>query len=159
MNYGENIFIRLISRREERGKKSMTNNELFKKVKDLYLPIGEYALFGSVPMGVRGLRECHDIDIIVTEKLWNEYRDKYGWSLVKTQHENKYSDGLRNNDIEMWKDWWPKWDIKKLIQGAEIIDGLPFVKLEEVLKWKKHIAREKDLKDVKIIEKFLAKKN
>ncbi len=44
----------------------MTNKELFKKVKNLNLPIGDYALFGSAPMGIRGLRECHDIDIIVT---------------------------------------------------------------------------------------------
>lgn len=135
----------------------MVNNELFKKVKDLNLPIGEYALFGSAPMGIRGLRECNDVDIIVTEKLWNEYKSKQGWKFkrVKGYDSNKYFEGLQNDDIELWKDWWPKWDIKNLIQEAEIINSLPFVKLEKVLKWKKYIAREKDLKDIKIIEKFL----
>jgi len=42
-----------------------------------------------------------------------------------------------------------------LIDGAEIIDGLPFVKLERVLAWKKLNTREKDLKDIEVIEKFL----
>lgn len=136
----------------------MTNKELFQKVKNLNLPIGEYALFGSTPMGIRGLRDCYDVDIIVTEKLWNEYRNKPEWTLKKSEEPDKYSDGLRNDNIELWKDWWPEWDIKKLIQEAEIIDDLPFVKLEEVLKWKKYVAREKDLQDVKIIENFLNKK-
>lgn len=65
---------------------------------------------------------------------------------------------MRNNNIELWKDWWLGWDIKRLIREAEIIDGLPFVKLKYVLKWKKFTARKKDLKDVKIIEKFLKTK-
>lgn len=133
----------------------MTNKKLFQKAKDLNLPFGEHALFGSAPMGVRGLRDCHDVDIIVTETLWNDYKMKLNWSLVRTKNKDKCSDGLRNDSIELWKDWWPEWDINKLIQEAEMIDGLPFVKLEEVLKWKKQIAREKDLRDVKIIEKFL----
>lgn len=133
----------------------MTNKKLFQKVKDLNLPVGKYALFGSAPMGVRGLRDCHDIDVIVTETLWNDYKMKPDWSLARTKNKDKHSDGLRNDNIELWKDWWPEWDINKLIQEAEMIDGLPFVKLEEVLKWKKQIAREKDLMDVKIIEKFL----
>ena len=132
----------------------MGNEELFQKVKELNLPIGEYALFGSAPMGVRGLRECHDIDIIVTEKLWNDYKNKSEWKLMEIREDNNYFEGLRNDDIELWKDWWPGWNVDKLIQEAEIIDGLPFVKLEEVIKWKRFRAREKDLKDVEIIEKF-----
>jgi hypothetical protein len=132
----------------------MGNKELFQKVKELNLPIGEYALFGSAPMGVRGLRECHDIDIIVTEKLWNDYKNKSEWKLMEIREDNNYFEGLRNDDIELWKDWWPGWNVDKLIQEAEIIDGLPFVKLEEVIKWKRFRAREKDLKDVEIIEKF-----
>jgi len=44
-----------------------------------------------------------------------------------------------------------------LIDDAEIIDGLPFVKLEYVVKYKKQDGREKDLKDIETIEKFLLK--
>lgn len=132
----------------------MRNKKLFQEVKRLNLPIGEYALFGSAPMGVRGIRECRDIDIIVSEKLWNEYEYKIEWELVETQDRNNYSDGLRNNDIELWRDWWSGWNIEKLIKEAEIIDDLPFVKIKEVVKWKSFTAREKDLKDLKIIEDF-----
>ncbi len=46
----------------------------------LGLPLGKYALFGSAPMGTRNLRDCHDADIIMSEDIWNTYRDKAGWT-------------------------------------------------------------------------------
>jgi hypothetical protein len=42
-----------------------------------------------------------------------------------------------------------------LINESEIIDDLPFVKLKEVLKWKKMRNKEKDKKDIELIKKFL----
>lgn len=131
----------------------MSNSVLFKKVKELKLPQGKYALFGSAQLGIRGLRECDDIDIIVTEDLWNEYRKK-NWEtrIIPSGDECLWQDG-----IELWKDWKPgEWDVGQLIKETEIIEGLPFVKLETVLEWKKIKGGEKDLKDIEIIEKFLA---
>jgi hypothetical protein len=130
----------------------MSNKELFQKAKDLQLPIGQYALFGSTPLGVRNLRDCHDVDIIVTEDLWNKFKNE-NWEIITV---NDGVQKLSKDDIEILKNWYPgEWDIKKLIEEAEIIDELPFVKLKEVLKWKKLFNREKDQKDIKIIEEFL----
>ena len=134
----------------------MNNNDLFRRVKEIRLPPGRYALFGSAPMGIRGLKVCQDADIIVTENLWDEYMNK-GWEIKTMPHGSRY---LRDNKIELWKDWYPgNWDIGQLIREAEMIDALPFVKLETVLKWKKAAARENDLKDIDIIEEYLRKTN
>ena len=131
------------------------NQELFKKVKELNLPIGKYALFGSTPLGIRNLKNCHDIDIVVAEELWDEYKNKAEWELKEMP--NKFKDVyLCNGDIELWKNWRPEnWDIRDLIRNAEIIEGLPFVKLEEVIKWKKMNGREKDLMDVEVAENYI----
>jgi hypothetical protein len=68
-------------------------------------------------------------------------------------------DYLENGEIELWKNWRPgEWDVQKLIDEAEIIDGLPFASLESVVTWKRMSAREKDLKDVEVIENFLKAK-
>jgi 8-oxo-dGTP pyrophosphatase MutT (NUDIX family) len=133
----------------------MINNELFKRVKSLNLPIGEYAIFGSGPLGIRNLREIHDMDIIVSEKVYSQYKGKEGWEIRDIENDN----GLVNEElaIEMWNDWGNGWDVDEAIKEAEIIEGLAFVKLEWLLKWKKYLNREKDLKDIEIIEKYLTK--
>ncbi len=129
------------------------NNGLFQKLKELNLPRGKFAVFGSGPMAVRGLRECRDLDIIVTEDVFDKYKEVSGWEMKELQSGESY---LENNNIEFYKDWSPgKWDVQKLINEAEIIDDLPFVKLEEILKWKNILRREKDLADIKLLEDYL----
>ncbi|HNW09239.1 MAG TPA: hypothetical protein PK619_03640 [bacterium] len=130
------------------------NNNLFKKVRELKLPPGEYVLFGSAPLAVRRLRNCQDIDIIATDDLWNEYKEK-GWETRIAASGSQY---LWRDNIELYKEWKPgEWNIKALIVEADIIDELPFVKLERVLEWKKLSKREKDLKDIEMVEEFLKK--
>lgn len=43
------------------------------------------------------------------------------------------------------------------IENPLIIEGVSFVSLEEFVKWKKDLERDKDLKDVKLIEEYLQK--
>ncbi|MGA3020599.1 MAG: hypothetical protein ABSD68_01460 [Candidatus Micrarchaeales archaeon] len=132
--------------------------EIANKIKKLSLPLGEYALFGSVPLAAHGIRESRDIDIVAMPKLYNRLRMLQGWK------EGIFPSGdkvLRKDDVEMCKDWNYKSynpSVKKLITEADIIDGIPVVKLEETLAWKKAFGREKDLKDVKLIEKYFSKK-
>jgi hypothetical protein len=57
----------------------------------------------------------------------------------------------------MGRDWHEGWGVEKMIKEADIIDGLPFVKLEYLIEWKKFFRREKDLKDIELIEEFLKK--
>lgn len=159
----QNITVEYVFEQTYKNCYPQKNQNLFQKVKELNLPVGKYAIFGSGPMGIRGLKGCHDADLIVTEDIWEEYKKKDEWKLNKMHHNNQ-SEYLRfgdeqNGQIELWKDWFPgEWDIKKLIKEAEIINGLPFVKLDYVIKWKKLNGREKDLKDTEIIERFLQNK-
>lgn len=122
-------------------------NILFEKLKELNLPIGKYAVFGSGPMCIRRIRENRDIDVIVTKDIFEMYKKNPDWELKRC---NK-SDYLENKnfEIELWEDWAPgEWNVEDLINDSEIINDLPFVKLEYVKEWKKIHGREKDLKDV-----------
>lgn len=129
---------------------------LLARVKELKLPAGQYAIFGSGPMGVRGLRECKDIDVLVAENIFDEYKNKSGWTTKKF---NEHLDYLENNGIELWSEWGPgEWDEAALIAEAEMIEGLPFVKLETMVEWKKRGGRPKDLADVQTVEEYLSDK-
>lgn len=151
---GEGGRIRKEIQKVSRGM-SNNNQRLFRKVKELGLPRGEYALFGSAPMGIRGIKECNDVDIIVTEKLWQEYLTKPGWEYTTTENGVEHIEST-DDDIEIWRDWQPWYqDITQFIDTAEMTDDLPFVKLEYVLEWKRKFGRKKDLRDVAVIEDFL----
>ncbi len=133
------------------------NKDLFEKFKELNLPIGEYAIFGSGPMAARGLKQSNDIDAIVTDRIFNEYKNKPEWKLKEIGDWGV--ELISCGEIEMLNGWGPgKWDTQKIISEAEIINGLAFVKLGEVLKWKKMMVREKDKKDIELIEEYLNKK-
>lgn len=126
----------------------MKYEELLEEVKTLNLDIKEYAVFGSGPLAVRGLRESNDIDIIVTEKLWENLE----------KQNDVQDDRIIIGNVEIWHNWKP-WieDIEQLIKSAELIKETPHVQLKYIKEWKKKMGREKDLQDIRLIEKFLDK--
>lgn len=139
----------------ENGSAISINKKLFNKVRVLNLPAGEYALFGSAPLGIRGIKECRDADVIVSHRVFEGFRGVSGWEIKTTDFGMEY---LSSGQVELWKNWHPgTWNIEELIRDAEIIDGLPFVRLERVLEWKKILKREKDISDIALIEQFLGR--
>jgi len=125
---------------------------MFQQLDALNLPKGSYAIFGSGPMFAHGLKELHDLDLLVTPEVFAEFSHKPGWTFRE-----ECDDLIQCGDLEMVATWKPGvWDIAKLIAEAEEIDGYPYVRLEEVLKWKKIRNKEKDLRDIEILEKYFA---
>ena len=119
-------------------------------LKKLKLPADKFAVFGSGAMAIRGIRDSNDLDIIVKKDLWEKIDRKY---MARNNQ-----GGVLIGEIDVAKDWLPYFDdVDELIDTADVINGVRFVKLEHVLKWKKAMAREKDKKDVKLIEEFLKK--
>lgn len=127
--------------------------ELLEQVRDLGLPLGSFVLFGSAPMGVRGIREMKDADILVTPEIFEDFRKKSDWVWEK---KSSGSECLRCGVLEMFSDWRPgEWNVATLIAEAEVIEGLPFVKLEDVKRWKQLRNSEKDKNDIQLIDCFM----
>jgi hypothetical protein len=99
-----------------------------RELKALNLPKGKYAIFGSGPIAVRNIRDSHDVDIIVTADLWDELKQKYG------EHIKQEPLSIVIGNIEIYPRWLDFSDkINEMIDSAEIIEGLPFVRLEYVM--------------------------
>jgi hypothetical protein len=127
------------------------------EVQKLELPLGEYAVVGSGPLAVRGIREAHDIDLVVTPQLYDQLK-KDGWD---EEHipDSKREWVLSHGPFDVAATWSVEGyepEVPQLIADAELIDGVAFVRLEDVMRWKKACAREKDLADIRLIEQFLA---
>ncbi len=129
----------------------MKIEELVKNLKRQGFPKGEYAVFGSATLAIRGLREAPNIDVIVTNKLWSKLlEDKYAPD----------EEGFIRIGLIKISNWWfapTRKDIPTMIKEAEIIDGVPFVRLEEVRDYKAFLNREKDINDIKLIDQYLAR--
>jgi hypothetical protein len=115
----------------------------------LNLPAGKFAIFGSGPIAVRGIREPEDLDVIVKLDVWDTLIKKYPEAL------SYKPTCLKIGNVEIYKDWMELSDrINEMIDTAEKIMDYPFVQLKYVEEWKVRVGREKDLKDVELIEKY-----
>ena len=133
-------------------------DEIVDRVKGLELPMGEYALFGSVPLAAHRIRESRDVDLLVTIELYQELRLR-GWKEKKTGIGREV---IVSGCFEAGYSWTYgkyKSDAKKLIENAEIVNGVPVVALEEVIKWKRALGRKKDLKDIISIERYYLRRD
>lgn len=118
--------------------------DLIKEVKALDLPFGEYVVFGSCPLHIHGIRESKDIDLLVSPKLFSQL-EKQGWTAEFFESGEKHlTKGIADAFVQ-WDYGAYNPSLDELIKSADVVEGIPFVCLDEVLKWKKAFGREKDL--------------
>lgn len=141
---------------------SENNKAKFEAVKQLNFPIGHYMICGSGPLGIRNLRPVRDIDIAVTNDLWNRLKETY-----PVIQEQNYKRLIISKDlIEVIGEFGqcsPYYSenaggfdaVEERIARAEVIDDLPFEALEDVIYFKKIMCREKDLNDIFTLQKLV----
>ncbi len=133
-----------------------SSKDIIKAVKALDLPLGKYAVAGSCCLEIRGLRKAKDIDIVALPELRIMIIQKGGFL---NNHPEKPESLFRDN-LEIGFDWnfgFYSRPVEDVIKEAEIIQGIPFVPLDEILRLKKAWGREKDIQDIKLIGEYLKK--
>lgn len=127
------------------------------KIKSLKLPIGQYVVVASAVMEIHGIRKSNDIDIAVTPSLHQDLINTGEWD----QHIKYGKVFLKKEGVDIipqlnWEQY--QTTTNDVIKSADIIEGVPFMNLEELCKFKSVLAREKDLKDIKLIKQHLSPK-
>jgi hypothetical protein len=125
-------------------------DHLFGLLRSLGLPAGDYAVFGSGPLLVRGIIErAGDLDVICRGPAWDRAQ-ALGQAVeldgvpVVSLFGGLITLGCRWSVGEV--------DIGRLIDTAEAIDGLPFVRLEHVMAYKRLADRPKDREHLRRLE-------
>ncbi|MDH4125340.1 MAG: hypothetical protein OEW64_08970 [Gammaproteobacteria bacterium] len=131
---------------------------LFEKVRSLNLPAGDFAIFGSGPLLVRGIiHEVQDIDIICRGAAWRRAQELGELSYLADF--DLYVVSLDNDRISLGCRWGIGcFDIDELIDSAEVISGLPFVRLNFVIDYKRIAARPKDLVHLDLADAWIGAK-
>ena len=111
----------------------------------LNLPIEHYAIAGSGPLAIRGIRENRGLDVVVDSYLWDRLTKDY---LVDSR-------GIISvGEIEFSHRWFGH-DVEGMIYSADIIGGLPYVSLPYTQLWKAQVHRTKDALDLFGIEQYI----
>lgn len=130
---------------------------IVERVKALKFPTGSYVVFGSGPLEAHGIRDAHDTDILVTEEYFRTLQKQGTWTYTQLPDHHEI---LQQGEITIYYSWAPdSWDVPQMIKDAEMIDGVPFVRLETVLDWKKIRNNAKDVRDIELIRTYLASRS
>lgn len=137
----------------------LSSHPLITYLQSLDVSRDDFAIFGSGPMfavGIRPIDELDDIDIIANEKAWVQFQN-YGDVVVdETKDWGQEKIYLQDGQIEIFNDWGPSaYDVNDLINNSMVVDNLRFIQLETVIVWKKEMGREKDLRHIEMIQKYL----
>jgi hypothetical protein len=123
---------------------------LFERLRVMELPPRTYAVFGSGPLAAHGLiDEIGDLDVIVRGAAWDRVK---GIGTIVMHGDDPVAD--LGNGLTFGRSWaYGDVDIEELIEDAEIIDSLPFVRLDAVLAYKRIAGRPKDLRHIEFMER------
>ena len=133
----------------------MKNLETFLKQLDtLGLNPDDYCIVSSGSLAVRDIRDCSDLDIVCTDKLWFESEQKF-------PNQKRIISGLcevitpiENIDFFMFYSQDLKYPRDIQIETADVIDGKRYHNLEVIKYFKKLQSRDKDLIDLELIKQY-----
>lgn len=129
------------------------------ELKKIPLDDSNSVVIGSGILNALGIRESRDIDVVVeSEKFYQLLEEETLSGFV-----NETGSFLLTNGVVEISDGWHieklgiDLSFEKLKPQSTVIDGVRYANIELVLEIKRLWAREKDIKDVSLIENFLEK--
>ncbi len=124
---------------------------LLRRLAALGLETADFVIFGSAPLLAHGLRPAiRDLDIVARGTAWERARQcgLPATGTITGAEAAQFWDGR----ITFFRHWiTPHWNTDDLISRAEVIDGLRFAPLTDVLAYKLMLQRPKDIADIQAI--------
>ena len=122
------------------------------KVKKLKLSEGRYVVVGGAVLEVLGLRSANDVDIVVHDSVYAEYRDGKNWKEYILDNGRKVLSRNGCNLMRMSRSY----TLKQLIPDSVVVDGVRCMSVKKLIDSKLRTARPHDIADVKLLEDYLA---
>jgi hypothetical protein len=130
-------------------------SDIISKVKEFNLPEGQFMVTGSAILQLLGIRQAQDIDLLVSPELFTELREKRGWHVhpkYATSLDNSDNTGGAKQSLDFMKQ---NYTLEDALPLAYWHEKIPFMSLEMLVDAKTQLGREKDLRDIKLIQEYL----
>ena len=114
----------------------------------------EYLITGGSALAVRGIRDCHDLDVLCSSRLAEELKSRFPEVPVKVF---PYCESMLLEGIEFMFNFEEKdrpWSTEQQIAEADLIDGKRYQTLEKTKFFKRQQNRPKDIEDLHLIEVY-----
>ena len=135
------------------------NQTFAERVKELGLPLDQMIIIGSGILDQLGIRQSADIDVATNREVLEKIARSGGWAEKLDKNQRQYLVKY-DESIEIWDGWEIDGRIveyDELLDHAVEYDGVKFVNLDFLRRWKNWRGREKDIQDVRLIDEWRAK--
>jgi hypothetical protein len=128
----------------------MNRNDIITTLRAMNIPSDKYIVTMGAVLSVHGIRTAGDIDIIFDPSLEKDLEEK-GFVFSPTSHDVTYRKRYVSGDIEAFPNFYNIGTFKECLQKytREMVDGIPFMSLQDVLHVKSLFGREKDVVDIR----------
>ena len=129
------------------------------KVKALNLPLDQIIVIGSGILDQLRIRPASDIDLAVSSDLMKKLSEESSDWIKKFDDNQRFYFVKDDGSAEVWDGWEFDGQVVSydgLLDYAVKYDGVRFVDLEFLRKWKSWRGREKDVRDVELIDEWRA---
>lgn len=129
-------------------------------INELHLPVEEFVVFGGACLALRNIREARDVELFVTKNVIGSLVSGNSWESVFFAGRNHHLLGeVEGVEVQLFDSWdndiWQP-DIERYLMNPDYVAGIPCIPLVDVREWKLKTARPKDLRDVALIDEYLA---
>ena len=125
----------------------MNKAEMIAKLKAFPYDPAEYWVITGGAMVLYGIREeSSDIDLGCTAQM-ADWLEQEGYLYKVTGDGNRWF--KLGEDIEVFENW--------LFGTVDHVDGIPVISVQGLIEMKKDLGREKDFRDIALINDFLAR--
>ena len=128
----------------------MTIAEIKNKLTSLGVSSTELIIVGSGILDLLGIRPNNDIDLLISKETFYKIAGHSHEILQRPDGSEK----IEVDDIELMHDWYGK-KVSDAAIKTTVIDGIKFMSIEEVHRWKALLDRSKDQADILLIDKYL----
>jgi hypothetical protein len=130
---------------------SFLKHPFFQELMSLRLEPDNYAIAGSGPLFARGwIDDPSDIDVVARGSAW-EAATQLGM-VIPAPYSDVHHVTLFDGNIDILDGWFPeRWSVDYIIDGADVICGMRFVRLDIIVATKRMLARPRDLIHLRLI--------